>query len=131
MRWPRSGADESGSAVVDFVLVMVLLMPIVLAIVQLGFVLHVRNTLTAAASDAARAGAPIGATPDDAARRARELVRAALADGYAKDVSAHDTTMDGVPAVEVVIEAEVPALGILGPAVTLHIDGHAVKEVVP
>ena len=57
---------ERGSAVVDYVLVMVLLVPLVLGIIQLGLVLHVRNTLTAAASDGARAGAPLGATPDEA-----------------------------------------------------------------
>ncbi len=65
---------ERGSAVVDFVLVMVLLVPLVLGIVQLGLVLHVRNTLTAAASDGARAGAPLGATPEDAEVRARRMI---------------------------------------------------------
>ena len=40
---------------------MLILIPLVMGIVQLGLVLHVRNTLTAAASDGARAGAPYGA----------------------------------------------------------------------
>ena len=124
-------ASDRGSAVVDFVLVMVLLIPIVLGIVQTGLVLHVRNTLTAAASDGARAGARFGAGPADAVQRARELVTTALADSYARDVSASDTVLDGVPTVEVVIAAEVPALGLLGPGVSLRVDGHAVKEVVP
>lgn len=115
----------------DFVLVMVLLVPIVLGIVQTGLVLHVRNTLTAAASDGARAGARFGAGPDDAVQRARELVTAALADSYARDVSANETILGGVPTVEVVIAAEVPALGLLGPGVSLRVDGHAVKEIVP
>jgi len=131
MRWRPSAADERGSAVVDFVLVMVLLVPVVLGIVQTGLVLHVRNTLTAAASDGARAGAPLGATPDDAARRARDLARAALDDRFANHVSAHEMTMDGVPVVEVVIAAKVPALGLFGPSVSLEVDGHAVKEIVP
>lgn len=124
-------APERGSAVVDFVLVMVLLVPIVLGIVQTGLVLHVRNTLTAAASDGARAGARFGAGPEDAAERARELVTAALADSFAGDVSARETTLDGIPSIEVVIAAEVPALGLLGPAVNLRVDGHAVQEIVP
>jgi Flp pilus assembly protein TadG len=131
MRWRPSAADEQGSAVVDFVLVMVLLIPLVLGIVQTGLVLHVRNTLTSAASDGARAGAPVGANPGDAARRARELIRAALTERFAEDVSAHEVTMGGVPTIEVVIAAEVPALGIFGPAVPLRVDGHAVKEVIP
>lgn len=134
MRWRPSAAErapEGGSAVVDFVLVMVLLVPIVLGIVQTGLVLHVRNTLTAAASDGARSGARFGAGPEDAAARARELVAAALADSFARDVSARETTLDGIPTIEVVIAAEVPALGLLGPAVNLRVDGHAVQEIVP
>lgn len=134
MRWPPSAVDrapERGSAVVDFVLVMVLLVPIVLGILQTGLVLHVRNTLTAAASDGARAGARFGAGPEDAAARTRELVTAALADSFAGDVSVRETTLDGIPTIEVVIAAAVPALGLLGPAVNLRVDGHAVKEVVP
>jgi Flp pilus assembly protein TadG len=122
---------ERGSAVVEFVLVMALLIPLVLGIVHVGLVLHVRNTLTAAASDGARAGAPWGATPNDAAGRARELIRDALADRFARDVSAQPSMVRGVPAVEVVISAEVPALGLLGPAVNLRVTGHAVRETLP
>jgi Flp pilus assembly protein TadG len=116
---------------VDFVLVMVLLVPVVLGIVQPGLALHVRNTRTAAASDGARAGARFGAGPQDAAERARELVTAALADSFAGDVSAREVTLEGIPTIEVVIAADVPALGLLGPAVSLQVDGHAVKEIVP
>lgn len=122
---------EDGSAVVDYVLVMTLLVPLVLGIIQLGLVLHVRNTLTAAASDGARAAAPLGASPTDGARRARDLIRTTLADRYADDVSAAETTVAGGPAVRVRIRAEVPALGLFGPAVPLEVQGHAVREVEP
>jgi Flp pilus assembly protein TadG len=129
VRAPR--ADQSGSAVVDFVLVMLLLVPLVLGIVQVGLVLHVRNTLTAAASDGARAGAPVDGRPADAEVRTRELIRGALADQYADRVTAREVVRAGVPSVEVEIRADVPALGLFGPAVPLVVDGHAVKEVVP
>lgn len=125
------GERERGSAVVDFVLVMVVLVPLVLGIVQVGLVLHVRNTLTAAASDGARAAAPLGASPSDGVDRARQLIRVALADRYADDVTASVTTLGGVPATEVVVRARVPALGILGPSVELAATGHAVREVDP
>ena len=49
--------DERGSAVVDFVFVLVLLLPLVFGILQLALVMHVRNTLAAAAAEGARAGA--------------------------------------------------------------------------
>ena len=122
---------ERGSAVVDYVLVMMILIPLVLGIVQLGLVLHVRNTLTAAASDAARAAAPLGATPQDATARADDVVRTTLADRYADDITVTETTVAGVPAVRVRIRAEVPALGLFGPAVPLDVRGHAIKEVEP
>jgi Flp pilus assembly protein TadG len=124
-------ARERGAAVVEFVLVMVVLIPLVLGIAQVGLVLHVRNTLTAAASDGARAAAPLGASPADGAQRTRELIRGALADRYADHVTASITTMRGVPATEVVVRAEVPALGLLGPSVDLTATGHAVLEEAP
>jgi hypothetical protein len=55
---------ERGSAVVDFVLVLVVLVPLFLGIVQVALVLHVRNTLTAAASEGARYGATVNRPPD-------------------------------------------------------------------
>lgn len=134
MRW-RPSADDArtarGSAVVEFVLVLALLVPLVLAILQLGLVLHVRNTLTAAASDGARAGAPLGAGPADAQARARTLTSAALSERFASQVQARQMAVAGVPGIEVVINATVPAFGLWGPAVHLRATGHAVKEVDP
>jgi Flp pilus assembly protein TadG len=122
---------ERGAAVVDFVLVMVLLVPIVLGIAQVALVLHVRNTLAAAASEGARASAPIGASPADGAARTRSMIRQALADRYADDVSASWTTVGGMPGAVVEVRARVPALGLLGPSVPLTVRGHAVREVEP
>jgi Flp pilus assembly protein TadG len=128
---PSEGEGERGSAVVDFVLVMVVLVPLVLGIAQVGLVLHVRNTLTAAASDGARAAAPLGASPADGAERARQLIRGALDARYAQDVTASSTTLAGVPTTEVVVHAQVPALGLFGPSVDLTASGHAVQDVAP
>jgi Flp pilus assembly protein TadG len=127
----RRRRDESASAVVDFVLIMVVLIPLVLGIIQVGLVLHVRNTLTAAASDGARYGAALDHTPDDGAQRTRDLIEGAIAGRYADDVSATATDVDGYPGVEVRVHAEVPALGLFGPAVQLDVEGHAVQEVLP
>ncbi len=71
-------AHERGAAVVDFVLIMVLLVPLVLGVAQVALVLHVRNTAAAAASEGARASAPLGATPADGAARTRSMIRDAL-----------------------------------------------------
>jgi len=123
--------DERGAAVVEFVLVMVLLVPLVLGIAQVALVLHVRNTLAAAASEGARASSPLGATPADGANRARSMIRAALDDRYADQVSSAWTTVGGLPGAEVEVRARVPALGIFGPSVPLTVRGHAVREVEP
>jgi Flp pilus assembly protein TadG len=125
------GAHERGAAIVDFVLIMVLLVPLVLGVAQVALVLHVRNTAAAAASEGARASAPLGATPADGAARTRSMIRAALADRYADDVTATRTTVGGAPGTEVVVRARVPALGLFGPSVPITVRGHAVSDVEP
>ncbi len=122
---------ERGAAVVEFVLVMVLLVPLVLGIAQVALVLHVRNTLAAAASEGARASTPLGATPADGAQRTRSMIQAALDDKYARDIRSSWTTIDGIPGAEVEVHASVPALGLFGPAVAVSVRGHAVREVEP
>ncbi len=120
--------DERGAAVVDFVLIMVLLIPIVLGVIQVGLVMHVRNTISAAASEGARAAAVVDGTPNAGAERTRELIRAAIADRYADRVSADFDSVSGMPGTVVRVEAEVPTLGLFGPAVSLSVEGHAVRE---
>jgi Flp pilus assembly protein TadG len=127
----RATRPERGAAVVDFVLVMVLLVPLVLGIAQVALVLHVRNTLASAASEGARASAPLGATPADGAARTRAMIRLALADRYADDVSASWTTIGGVGATAVVVHAQVPALGLFGPSISLTVRGHAIRDEAP
>ena len=120
--------DERGSAVVDFVLVMIILVPLFLGILQVALVLHVRNTLTAAASDGARYGATRGHTPSDAIDRTRQQIAGALSGRFTERLSADVEDVDGTPMVVVRAEADVPALGLWGPAVHLEVAGHAVQE---
>lgn len=127
----RRPRGEEASAVVDFVLVMVLVIPIVLGVIQVGLVLHVRNTLTSAASEGARHAATIDRTPADGVDRARRAISEGLSERYAGDVTARATLVDGVEGVVVQVRASVPALGLFGPAVSLEVEGHAVSEVVP
>jgi Flp pilus assembly protein TadG len=112
----RRGDD--GSAVVDFVLVMVVLVPLFLGVLQVALVLHVRNTLTAAAVEGAR----LAATVDQP-----------LAAGHrvADDVTASTVMIAGVPGVRVQVVADVPPLGLWGPAVRLELAGHAIAESAP
>ena len=106
-------------------------MPLALGMIQVGLVLHVRNTLTAAATEGARYGATIDRTPADGAARTREQVRGAIADRFARDVSASREDVGGVPTVAVTVRAVVPPLGLWGPGVHLSVTGHGVQEQAP
>ncbi|HEY0905542.1 MAG TPA: TadE/TadG family type IV pilus assembly protein [Marmoricola sp.] len=128
-RCRRSRADlEDGAAVVDFVLVSMVLVPLVLGIIQVALVLHVRNTLTAAATEGARYAATVDRHPQDGVARTRTQIDGALAGRFAGDVSAAVVDVDGVPTVEVRVRATVPPLGLWGPGVGLEVVGHGVRE---
>lgn len=128
-RWAgaRSGRDR-GAAVVDFVLVLVVLVPLFLGILQVALVMHVHNTLASAASEGARYAATLDHGPADGVARTRSQIAGALAARFARDVSAGPAMVDGTPGVVVVVRATVPALGLGGPGVTLTVAGHAVEE---
>jgi Flp pilus assembly protein TadG len=113
---------------VDFVLVLVVLIPVFLGILQVALVLFVRNTLTAAASEGARYAATLDRGPDAGAAKTRSQIDGALAGRYAQGVSAREVTIDGAPAVEVTVHVVVPALGLGGPAISLDVSGHAIEE---
>ena len=127
----RREPGERGSAVVDFVLVLVVLVPVFLGILQVALVLLVRNTLASAASEGARYAATLDRGPDDGVARTRDQIDGAISGRFAQDVSASTTTVDGAPGVEVTVRAVVPALGIGGPGIALEVTGHAVEEQPP
>jgi hypothetical protein len=125
---PACRRRDGGAAVVDFVLVIVLLVPLVLGIMQVALVLHVRTTLAAAASEGARYAATADRGPADGVARTRSQIDAAIGGRFARQVRARPVPVDGAPGVEVVVDATVPALGLGGPAVSFTVRGHAVEE---
>lgn len=127
----RRRRSERGSAVVDFVMILVVLLPMFAALFQLSLVLHVRNTLSSAAAEGARRAAVAGAVPTDGTAKAREQIMGSLNEKFTQDIAIRHTTIAGVPAYEVVIRAKVPALGIGGPAITVSASGNAIIEGAP
>jgi hypothetical protein len=119
---------ERGSAVVDFVLIGALTTILFAAVIQLTLVLHVRSTLVDCVAEGARYGALADRTPDDGARRARELIRMSLHPSFAEQVTAVVVVRDGVEVVEVTATARLPLVGLLGPSGSLTVDGHALRE---
>lgn len=116
---------------VDFVLVLVVLLPLFFGLIQVGLVLHVRNTLTSAASEGARYAATVDRPLEAGVARTRLQVTDVVAGRFARNVTATSVRVGGAPAVRVDVVAEVPPLGLWGPAVRLEVSGHAVEEVVP
>jgi Flp pilus assembly protein TadG len=119
---------DRGSAIVDFALVGALLTLLFAALLQLVVVLHVRNVVIDCASEGARYGALADRDPQAGRGRAQELIRAELSDSYAREVSARTVTMDGLPMVEVRVEAPLPVIGFLGVGRVLNASGHALIE---
>ena len=120
---------ERGAAVADFALVSGLVTFVFLGVLQLGFTLHTRNTLVSCAAEGARVAARQGASPADGVARARALIRASLADGYADDVTAStEDTPSGVRVVVVTVRAPVPVIGPFGIGESMDLVGRAFDE---
>lgn len=125
----KGWSDDSGSAVVEFVFVGILLTFVTLGVLQLGLALHVRNTVQDAASEGARWGALIDSTPADGVQRTKELITTAVGEQYAQDVSVSSQQWMGAPATVITVKAPLPMIGLWGPASSMEVSGHAATEV--
>jgi Flp pilus assembly protein TadG len=120
--------EESGSAVVEFTLVGVLLTILTLAVLQLGLALHVRNTVLDAAAEGARFGALADNAPTDGVMRTRTLITEAIGADYATDIEVGTGDWMGHPAVTVTVRTTLPVVGLLGVGGALEVSGHAAIE---
>lgn len=120
--------DDSGSAVVEFTLVGVLLTMLTLAVVQLGIALHVRNTVQDAAAEGARYAALADNTPADGVVRTRELITEAIGADYATEIEVATGDWMGHPAVTVTVLTTLPVIGLIGVGGALEVSGHAAAE---
>lgn len=129
---PRSRVErQDGAAVVDFVLVSLVLVPLVLGLIQVGLTLYVRNALAAAATEGARHAATLGRQPQDGVTRARVQLAGVVGNRFVREVSARYAEHAGLSVVEVRIRAVVPPLGLWGPGVAIEASGHGVRELAP
>lgn len=109
-------------------MVLVVLIPLVLGIIQVGLVLFVRNTLSAAASEGARYAATADRGPADGVARTRAQLAGVVSGRFAQDISVAPSSVAGAPGVAVTVRAEVPALGLGGPSVQLSVTARAIEE---
>ncbi|MDR7252697.1 Flp pilus assembly protein TadG [Nocardioides sp. BE266] len=124
----RRSRGERGAAVVDFVMVLLVLLPLVVGILQLALVLHVRNTLASAAAEGARHAAVAGSSAGAGQAKVQELVDGALSEEFVRSVTVRPALVGGAPGYEAVVEADVGVLGLGGPGVHVRVAGHAVAE---
>ncbi|MGH8776461.1 MAG: TadE/TadG family type IV pilus assembly protein [Jiangellaceae bacterium] len=120
--------QQCGAAVVEFTLVSVVLVGLFLAILQLGLVLHVRNTLVACAAEGARHAANADRDLLDGETRTRTLIAESLSSRFGDDVSSRYVTNSGVQLVEIEVTTTLPLFGLLGFDRGLTVTGHAVEE---
>ncbi|RKQ36694.1 TadE/TadG family type IV pilus assembly protein [Kocuria tytonis] len=108
--------------------VMVLGLAIVLfgMILQVGFALHVRNTLIDAAAAGARYASLADRTDADGVERTRGIIADTVGERYARDVSVSRTSAGALPAVEIRVLAPLPVVAAVGPPGALEVSGHAV-----
>ncbi|WP_423246856.1 TadE/TadG family type IV pilus assembly protein [Sinomonas puerhi] len=102
-----------------------LLTVLALAVVQLTLILHVRNVLVDAAASGARYGTLADRTPDDARQRAADLIAGSIGADYATGIRVDQADAAGGRTLEVRVVAPMPVIGLLGPAGTMEVVGHA------
>lgn len=130
MRGPTR--DDTGAAVVEFVLAGVLLVTLFLGVLSVGLYLHLRNVVVASLAEGAREAANADRDCADGVARAHDLVAAAVgrgvADGLTFDVpeGGCEATANGVVVVRVRAHGPLPVLF----AGSAHLDAtaRAVKE---
>jgi hypothetical protein len=123
--------DERGSAVAEFALVAIVLVPLFFGVVQLALVWHVKTTITSAASQGARYAAAYDRGLADGERRTADVIDVALGQSVRDQERASETEIGGQRVVQIVVRARVPTLGFWGPSITVEGTGHAVKETLP
>ena len=119
---------DAGSAVVESTLVIVMLTTLFLGVLQVGLALYVRNTMVAAAAEGARYAANADRTPADGAALTADIIAGALHGEYAGDVRAGTELVGGASTVYVEASADLPVVGLWGPAGGITVRGHARQE---
>lgn len=125
----RGSGDDTGSAVVDFVLVGTLLLFLFLGIVQIGLILHMRNVVTANAAEAARYAANLNVDPGAGGAKATQLTAAELSRTVADSMTCSSRLTGHLVTVD--CAGQLPLSFLPLGSVHVHTVAHAVKEEAP
>jgi Flp pilus assembly protein TadG len=121
-------ADDRGSSPVEFVLVGTLLTLLTLGVLQFGLTVYVRNVVHDAAVEGAHQAALADTTLAEGSERTRQILTRTIGGEYAADVDVRETTALGRPAVEIIVRAPLPLVGLLGLPRLLEVSAHAPVE---
>lgn len=119
---------DAGSAVAEFALVASLLALVLAGTLQVGLVIHVRNTVIDSAIAGARQAGLADQSASDGRRLTAELVTASLGERYAEAITVRSEQRDGVEIVEVSVRTPLPVLGLWGPAEVWDLRGRSLAE---
>ncbi|MCU4296844.1 pilus assembly protein [Brevibacterium permense] len=120
--------SDSGSAVAEFVLIASLLALILAGALQIGLVIHVRNTVIDSAIAGARQASLADQTPRDGQKLTRDLIRVSVGERYAQKVTVSTSQRGTVEIVEVRVTTPLPVLGLWGPAEVWDLRGRSIVE---
>lgn len=123
----RACAD-TGSAVAEFALVASLLALILAGALQIGLVIHVRNTVIDSAIAGARQASLADQTARDGQRLTADLIRVSVGERYAQKVTVSTSHRGGAEIVEVRVRTPLPVLGLWGPAEVWDLRGRSLVE---
>ena len=120
--------SDSGSAVAEFALIASLLALILAGALQIGLVIHVRNTVIDSAIAGARQASLADQTPRDGQKLTRDLIRVSVGERYAQKVTVSTSQRGAVEIVEVRVTTPLPVLWLWGPAEVWDLRGRSIVE---
>ena len=120
--------SDLGSAVAEFALIASLLALILAGALQIGLVIHVRNTVIDSAIAGARQASLADQTPRDGQKLTRDLIRVSVGERYAQKVTVSTSQRGAVEIVEVRVTTPLPVLGLWGPAEVWDLRGRSIVE---
>lgn len=122
------GGADTGSAIAEFALVASLLALVLAGALQIGLVIHVRNTVIDSAIAGARQAGLADQTAGDGRRLTAQLITASLGERYAEAISVDTESNGNVEIVEVRVRTPLPVLGLWGPAEVWDLRGRSIVE---
>lgn len=106
-------------------MVSALLVLLAMAVLQLGLMIHVRNTLIDAASTGARLGALHDRTAEDGADRTARLIESSVASRYAGDIGYEYEHVEEGRVLRITVRAQIPLFGLLPGVGETEVNGSA------